>query len=352
VCVGVMRQDGARLTLATSHFAELKAMAQTDERFVTSAVEFDTVALKPTYKLLWGEVGYCVVRAHEGRAAKARAADGEVHLSATLSLTQVGNSNALAIAAGLGLPPTILKASKEIMATELSLSAAGERLKTGALMQSLFAQAEQQRMRTQRRVEEVQAVEASVEAMRAEILRLERDADQLRAEYRAEAAAARDAAVAAMEAALTTVSVMRHTTFIYLLSNGRKERQRGIHGEIDQGTKFRWLIKMLCWRGAIVPLQEGADDGASKEERLRRIDAAVKAFSTDMDVAPSPVQDDDGETWQPSVGSTVHVKRLGKIAVASVIAVSTTATGVRVTGECKRRDSHPVDCSCMGRLPS
>ena len=57
VCVCVMRQEGARLTFATSHFAELKAMAQTDERFATSAVEFDTVALKPTYKLLWGEVG-------------------------------------------------------------------------------------------------------------------------------------------------------------------------------------------------------------------------------------------------------------------------------------------------------
>jgi hypothetical protein len=53
----------------------------------------------------------------------------------------VGNSNALDIAAGLGLPPTILKASKEIMATELSLSTAGEQQKTGALMQSLFAQA-------------------------------------------------------------------------------------------------------------------------------------------------------------------------------------------------------------------
>jgi dsDNA-specific endonuclease/ATPase MutS2 len=52
-----MRQQGARLTFATSHFAELKAMAQTDERFATSAVELDTVALKPTYQLLWGEVG-------------------------------------------------------------------------------------------------------------------------------------------------------------------------------------------------------------------------------------------------------------------------------------------------------
>jgi DNA mismatch repair protein MutS2 len=48
--------DGARLTFATSHFAELKAMAAADDRFVSSAVEFDTVKLKPTYRLLWGEV--------------------------------------------------------------------------------------------------------------------------------------------------------------------------------------------------------------------------------------------------------------------------------------------------------
>ena len=55
---------------------------------------------------------------------------------------------------------------------------------------------------------------ASVEAMRAEITRLEQNGDELRAAARAEAAAARDAAVAAMEAALTTVSVIRLTTLL------------------------------------------------------------------------------------------------------------------------------------------
>lgn len=238
MCVCVMQQDGARLTFATSHFAELKAMAQTDERFVTSAVEFDTVALKPTYKLLWGEVGNAWSGlsgwARQGKVG--RAGVGEAQLILTRILAQVGNSNALDIAAGLGLPPTILKASKEIMATELSLSTAGEQQKTGALMQSLFAQAEQQRMRTQLRVEEEQAVAASVEAMRVEMKRLERDGDQLRAAYRAEAAAARDAAVAAMEAALTTVSVMRHTIFLCEVST-RANKAVGIMGRIDKGTK-------------------------------------------------------------------------------------------------------------------
>ena len=51
-----------------------------------------------------------------------------------------GNSNALDIAAGLGLPPTILAASREVMRTELSLGAAGAEQKTGALMASLFNQ--------------------------------------------------------------------------------------------------------------------------------------------------------------------------------------------------------------------
>jgi len=58
----------------------------------------------------------------------------------------------------------------------------------------------------------------------------------------------------------------------------------------------------------------------------------VKAFSVEMDVVTVPVQGDDGEAWEPIVGSSVHVNRLGKSAVATVAAVSTTATGVRVTG--------------------
>ena len=92
---------------------------------------------------------------------------------------------------------------------------------------------------------------ASVEAMRAEITRLEQNGDELRAAARAEAAAARDAAVAAMEAALTTVSVIRHTTLLCrFLLTGAKKKAVGLiaklieccsDGDEDQGAEEAFM---------------------------------------------------------------------------------------------------------------
>eukprot|EP00959_Pyramimonas_sp_CCMP1952_P226728 4740661-Pyramimonas_sp.AAC.1 len=70
-------------------------------RCAVCAVEFDAVALRPTYKLLWGAVG---------------------------------QSNALDIAAGLGVPKSMLQAARAIMEEELSNNHTNTR--TGALMVS------------------------------------------------------------------------------------------------------------------------------------------------------------------------------------------------------------------------
>jgi len=71
--------DHTQLSVATTHFGELKALKYQDERFENASVEFDEVSLSPTYRLLWGIPG---------------------------------RSNALTIARRLGLKPEVVDQAK------------------------------------------------------------------------------------------------------------------------------------------------------------------------------------------------------------------------------------------------
>ena len=72
--------DQPCLTVATTHYGELKALKYQDARFENASVEFDDQSLSPTYRLLWGIPG---------------------------------RSNALAIAQRLGLPLAIVEQAKD-----------------------------------------------------------------------------------------------------------------------------------------------------------------------------------------------------------------------------------------------
>ena len=69
----------AQLTMASTHFGELKALKYEDTRFENASVEFDETTLSPTYRLLWGITG---------------------------------RSNALSIALRLGLKPEVVAEAK------------------------------------------------------------------------------------------------------------------------------------------------------------------------------------------------------------------------------------------------
>jgi DNA mismatch repair protein MutS2 len=49
--------DRAQLTIATTHFGELKMLKYQDPRFENASVEFNDITLAPTYRLLWGIPG-------------------------------------------------------------------------------------------------------------------------------------------------------------------------------------------------------------------------------------------------------------------------------------------------------
>jgi DNA mismatch repair protein MutS2 len=179
------------LTIATTHHGELKLFAHATPGVVNAAVEFDSATLAPTFRIVMGVPG---------------------------------RSNALAIAARLGLPEEILRAAQESLAPE---EAAMESLLTElhkereAALQARQAE-EQARRRAEdarrnieqrlagideeraRRLDEAAiALEAEVEAARAALQRAQRTAERriVAAVTPEEAAQAREAIGQAAETA-------------------------------------------------------------------------------------------------------------------------------------------------------
>ena len=118
--------DRARLTIATTHFGELKALKYADPRFENASVAFDVDTLSPTYRLQWGIPG---------------------------------RSNALAIARRLGLGEPVL----ELAAAQLEPLGEGE-------VNQVIAGLENQRQRQQEAAEEAAVLLARTELLHEELL--------------------------------------------------------------------------------------------------------------------------------------------------------------------------------------
>ncbi len=123
----------ARLTMATTHYGELKALKYEDSRFENASVEFDEATLSPTYRLMWGIPG---------------------------------RSNALAIARRLGLDAAVVDEATALMAI-------GSQDDVNHVIAGLEAQRRQQEGRSQ----DAADLLAATEKLHAEV---QRRADLLR----------------------------------------------------------------------------------------------------------------------------------------------------------------------------
>ena len=119
--------DRARLTVATTHFGELKALKYSDPRFENASVAFDSETLSPTYHLLWGIPG---------------------------------RSNALSIATRLGLDAGVITQARSL----LSPRGDGE---ANTVIRGL----EEQRQRQQAAAEDAAALLARTELLHEELLK-------------------------------------------------------------------------------------------------------------------------------------------------------------------------------------
>ncbi len=118
--------DRARLTIATTHFGELKALKYSDPRFENASVAFDTEAMTPTYRIQWGIPG---------------------------------KSNALAIAYRLGLDFEVIEKAQELLQPNGSED-----------VNQTISGLEEQRRRQQVAAEDAAALLARTELLHEELL--------------------------------------------------------------------------------------------------------------------------------------------------------------------------------------
>jgi DNA mismatch repair protein MutS2 len=238
--------DRARLTVATTHFGELKALKYADPRFENASVAFDVETLSPTYHLQWGIPG---------------------------------RSNALAIAARLGLDGRVVAAAAD------QLAAAGEG--EGGGVNRVIEGLEQQRHQQQEAAEAAAVVLARTELLHEELLARWEQQKEQSAEL-------------------------------------QEQRRQQLERSIREGQgEVRRLIRRLR-RGAA---DADRGDGRSAGEVARQTGQRLKRLEAEH--RPQP-QRREHAGWRPAVGDRVRLLALGK--AAEVLAIS--ADGLELTVRC------------------
>ncbi len=153
------------ISLATTHYSELKVYAMRTEGVTNASCEFNVETLQPTYKLLVGVPG---------------------------------KSNAFAISKKLGLPGYIIETAREQLSQETQN------------FEDLLADLEESRVRTQREHEEVLRLRADLEKQKKELEKREQDLEDHRQEILDKAnMEARDILLDAKKTADTAISDLR-----------------------------------------------------------------------------------------------------------------------------------------------
>jgi DNA mismatch repair protein MutS2 len=248
LAAALLRQlaERARLTVATTHFGELKALKYADPRFENASVAFDVETLSPTYHLQWGIPG---------------------------------RSNALAIAARLGLDGRVVAAAAE------QLAAAGEG--EGGGVNRVIEGLEQQRRQQQEAAEAAAVVLARTELLHEELLARWEQQKEQSAEL-------------------------------------QEQRRQQLERSIREGQgEVRRLIRRLR-RGAA---DADRGDGRSAGEVARQAGQRLKRLEAEH--RPQP-QRREHAGWKPLVGDRVRLLALGK--AAEVLAIS--ADGLELTLRC------------------
>jgi DNA mismatch repair protein MutS2 len=159
--------DRAYLTIATTHYGELKALKYEDDRFENASVEFDDVSLSPTYRLLWGIPG----RSNALSIARRLGLNEEVIVAAENQVGLAGGGEVNEIIAGL-------EAQRRLQ--EEKAQAAAELLQQAEAFYLEVSQkaAELQAREQQLKIAQDQSIQAEIDAAKAEIAKTIRQLQQ------------------------------------------------------------------------------------------------------------------------------------------------------------------------------